>query len=196
MSCSGGQMSFWGATVITNLFSAFPIIGNHIVTWPWGGFSVDDPTLRRYFALHYLLPFVILGMVFLHLAAVHVRGSSNPTGIDTLGPQDMLPFHPYFTIKDFLASCVLLIVFSVVVFFLPNALGHPDNYIPANPLVTPAHIVPEWYFCPFYAILRAFTSDFFFVPAKLMGVLAMFSAILVWFFLPWLDKSPVRSGKY
>jgi ubiquinol-cytochrome c reductase cytochrome b/c1 subunit len=181
-------MSFWGATVITNLFSAFPIIGNHIVTWPWGGFSVDDPTLRRYFALHYLLPFVILGMVFLHLAAVHVRGSSNPTGIDTLGPQDMLPFHPYFTIKDFLASCVLLIVFSVVVFFLPNVLGHPDNYIPANPLVTPAHIVPEWYFLPFYAMLRA-------IPNKLGGVIAMFGSILLLFFLPWLDTK-VRSVRY
>jgi ubiquinol-cytochrome c reductase cytochrome b/c1 subunit len=184
-----GQMSFWGATVITNLFSAIPIIGDHIVTWLWGGFSIDNPTLNRFFALHYLLPFVIVGVLFLHLAAVHVHGSSNPVGIDTKGPQDSLPFHPYFTIKDTLASCVFLLVFCVFVFFMPNVLGHPDNYIPANPLVTPAHIVPEWYFLPFYAILRA-------IPNKLAGVIAMFGSIGVLALLPWLDTSKVRSARY
>ncbi|UEM04646.1 cytochrome b N-terminal domain-containing protein [Skermanella rosea] len=184
-----GQMSFWGATVITNLFSAFPIIGDHIVTWLWGGFSVDNPTLNRFFALHYLLPFVLLGVVFLHVAAVHVHGSNNPVGIDIKGPQDSLPFHPYFTIKDTFGLSIFLLVFAGFVFFAPNYMGHPDNYIPANPLVTPAHIVPEWYFLPFYAILRA-------VPDKLGGVLAMFGAIAVLFFLPWLDTSKVRSSNY
>ncbi|GEO39016.1 ubiquinol-cytochrome c reductase cytochrome b subunit [Skermanella aerolata] len=184
-----GQMSFWGATVITNLFSAFPIIGDHIVTWLWGGFSVDNPTLNRFFALHYLLPFVLLGVVFLHVAAVHVHGSNNPVGIDIKGPQDSLPFHPYFTIKDTFGLGVFMIIFAGFVFFAPNFMGHPDNYIPANPLVTPAHIVPEWYFLPFYAILRA-------VPDKLGGVLAMFGAIAVLFVVPWLDTSKVRSANY
>jgi ubiquinol-cytochrome c reductase cytochrome b/c1 subunit len=184
-----GQMSFWGATVITNLFSAFPIIGDHIVTWLWGGFSVDNPTLNRFYALHYLLPFVLLGVVFLHVAAVHVHGSNNPVGIDIKGPQDSLPFHPYFTIKDTFGLGVFLLFFAGFVFFAPNYMGHPDNYIPANPLVTPAHIVPEWYFLPFYAILRA-------VPDKLGGVLAMFGAIAVLFAVPWLDTSKVRSANY
>jgi ubiquinol-cytochrome c reductase cytochrome b subunit len=184
-----GQMSFWGATVITNLFSAFPIIGDHIVTWLWGGFSVDNPTLNRFYALHYLLPFVLLGVVFLHVAAVHVHGSNNPVGIDIKGPQDSLPFHPYFTIKDTFGLGVFLLIFAGFVFFAPNYMGHPDNYIPANPLVTPAHIVPEWYFLPFYAILRA-------VPDKLGGVLAMFGAIAVLFVVPWLDTSKVRSANY
>jgi ubiquinol-cytochrome c reductase cytochrome b subunit len=184
-----GQMSFWGATVITNLFSAFPIIGDHIVTWLWGGFSVDNPTLNRFFALHYLLPFVLLGVVFLHVAAVHVHGSNNPVGIDIKGPQDSLPFHPYFTIKDTFGLGVFMLIFAGFVFFAPNFMGHPDNYIPANPLVTPAHIVPEWYFLPFYAILRA-------VPDKLGGVLAMFGAIAVLFVVPWLDTSKVRSANY
>jgi ubiquinol-cytochrome c reductase cytochrome b/c1 subunit len=184
-----GQMSFWGATVITNLFSAFPIIGDHIVTWLWGGFSVDNPTLNRFFALHYLMPFVLLGVVILHIAAVHIHGSNNPIGIDMKGPQDGLAFHPYFTIKDTFAMGVFFIFFAAFVFFAPNYLGHPDNYIPANPLVTPAHIVPEWYFLPFYAILRA-------VPNKLGGVLLMFGAIAVLFILPWLDTSKVRSAKY
>jgi ubiquinol-cytochrome c reductase cytochrome b/c1 subunit len=184
-----GQMSFWGATVITNLFSAFPIIGDHIVTWLWGGFSVDNPTLNRFYALHYLLPFVLLGVVFLHVAAVHVHGSNNPVGIDIKGPQDSLPFHPYFTIKDTFGLGVFMLVFAGFVFFAPNYMGHPDNYIPANPLVTPAHIVPEWYFLPFYAILRA-------VPDKLGGVLAMFGAIAVLFVVPWLDTSKVRSANY
>jgi ubiquinol-cytochrome c reductase cytochrome b/c1 subunit len=154
-----GQMSFWGATVITNLFSAIPLVGDDIVTLLWGGFSVDNPTLNRFFALHYLLPFVIVGVVFLHVWALHVTGSNNPLGIDTKGPQDTLPFHPYYTMKDIFGLLVFLIIYCVFVFFMPNALGHPDNYIEANPLVTPPHIVPEWYFLPFYAILRAITFD-------------------------------------
>ncbi len=184
-----GQMSFWGATVITNLFSAVPLIGPEIVTWLWGGFSVDNPTLNRFFSLHYLLPFVIFGVVFLHVAALHVTGSNNPLGIEPKGPQDTLPFHPYYTIKDSVGIVVYLAVFAFLVFFMPNYLGHPDNYIPANPLSTPAHIVPEWYFLPFYAILRA-------VPDKLGGVVLMFASILVWFTLPWLDTSKVRSMRF
>ena len=154
-----GQMSYWGATVITNLFSAIPIVGDYIVTLLWGGFSVDNPTLNRMFALHYLLPFVIAAVVFLHIWALHVVGSSNPLGIDVKSEQDTLPFHPYYTMKDFFGVLVFLIIYAIFTFFMPNALGHPDNYIPANPLVTPAHIVPEWYFLPFYAILRAITFD-------------------------------------
>ncbi len=184
-----GQMSFWGATVITNLFSALPFVGEGIVTWLWGGFSVDNPTLNRFFSLHYLLPFVIVGVVILHLVALHRFGSNNPLGIDTRGPQDTIPFHPYYTIKDFFGLSVFLTFFAAAVFFFPNFMGHPDNYIPANALQTPAHIVPEWYFLPFYAILRA-------VPDKLGGVLAMFGAIAVLFILPWLDSSPVRSGRF
>jgi len=184
-----GQMSFWGATVITNLFSAIPVVGNSIVTLLWGGFSVDNPTLNRFFSLHYLLPFVITGVVFLHVAALHITGSNNPLGIEPKGPQDTLPFHPYYTSKDSVGIVVYLIVFAALVFFVPNYLGHPDNYIPANPLSTPAHIVPEWYFLPFYAILRA-------VPDKLMGVLAMFGSIAILFVLPWLDNSPVRSMRF
>ncbi len=184
-----GQMSLWGATVITNLFSAFPIVGDPIVTWLWGGFSVDNPTLNRFFALHFLLPFVIFAVVILHTAALHICGSNNPLGIEPKGPQDTVPFNPYVTIKDLYATVVFLIVYAVFVFFLPNYMGHPDNYIPANPLVTPAHIVPEWYFLPFYAILRA-------VPDKLGGVVAMFGAILVLVVLPWLDTSKVRSCKF
>jgi ubiquinol-cytochrome c reductase cytochrome b/c1 subunit len=184
-----GQMSFWGATVITNLFSAFPVVGESIVTWLWGGFSVDNPTLNRFFSLHYLLPFVLFGVVFLHVAALHITGSNNPLGIDPKGPQDTLPFHPYYTFKDSVGLVVYFVVFAVLVFFLPNYLGHPDNYIPANPLVTPPHIVPEWYFLPYYAILRA-------VPDKLGGVLLMFGSIAVLFVLPWLDTSPVRSMRF
>ena len=191
-----GQMSFWGATVITNLFSAIPLVGETIHTWLLGGFAPDNATLNRFFSLHYLLPFIILGVVILHVWALHIPGSNNPTGIDVKSKADTVPFHPYYTAKDFFGLCVYLTLFSVVVFFLPNMLGEPDNYIPANPLSTPAHIVPEWYFWPFYAILRAFTQDLFFVPAKLWGVLAMFSAILLLFFLPWLDTSPVRSNSY
>ncbi|MBX6375410.1 MAG: cytochrome b/b6 [Acetobacteraceae bacterium] len=184
-----GQMSFWGATVITNLFSAIPLVGDSIVTWLWGGFSVDNPTLNRFFSLHYLLPFVIVGVVFLHVAALHITGSNNPLGIDPKGPQDTVPFHPYYTVKDSVGLVAYFVVFAVLVFFFPNLLGHPDNYIPANPLVTPPHIVPEWYFLPYYAILRA-------VPNKLGGVVLMFSSILILFVLPWLDTSPVRSMRF
>ncbi|TCH99572.1 cytochrome b/b6 [Roseococcus sp. SYP-B2431] len=184
-----GQMSFWGATVITNLFSAIPLVGDTIVTYLWGGFSVDNPTLNRFFSLHYLLPFVITGVVFLHIAALHITGSNNPLGIEPKGPQDTLPFHPYYTIKDSVGIVVYLMVFAVLVFFAPNYLGHPDNYIPANPMVTPAHIVPEWYFLPFYAILRA-------VPDKLGGVLLMGGSIVLLFVLPWLDTSKVRSLRF
>jgi len=184
-----GQMSFWGATVITNLFSAFPIVGDPIVTLLWGGFSVDNPTLNRFFALHFLLPFVLLGLVILHTAALHVCGSNNPLGIEPKGPQDTVPFNPYVTVKDGFAVVVFFIVFAAFVFFMPNYMGHPDNYIPANPLVTPAHIVPEWYFLPFYAILRA-------IPDKLGGVIAMFGSIALLLVLPWLDTSKVRSCKF
>ena len=258
-----GQMSFWGATVITNLFSAFPLVGEPIVTWLWGGFSVDNPTLNRFYALHFLLPFVIVAVVILHLVALHAHGSSNPTGIEAKGPQDKIPFHPYYTVKDFFGFGVFFLVFAAFVFFAPNYLGHADNYIPADPMVTPPHIVPEWYFLPYYAILRAFVFDtpmwipgllviiaaiklryldftrvivsgvpvvgagivqllpkkplsftWFgvllglgmvlvfagalgaFIPSKLAGVLAMFGAIIVLFFIPWLDTSPVRSCNY
>lgn len=184
-----GQMSFWGATVITNLFSAVPVVGESIVHWLWGGFSVDNPTLNRFFALHFLLPFVIVGVVILHIWALHQHGSNNPLGIDVKTPQDTIPFHPYYTVKDCLGFGVFFIIFAWFLFFSPNSLGHPDNYIPANPMVTPAHIVPEWYFLPFYAILRA-------VPDKLLGVIAMFAAILVFFFLPWIDRSKVRSAVF
>ncbi|WP_425363815.1 cytochrome b [Candidatus Tisiphia endosymbiont of Hybos culiciformis] len=184
-----GQMSYWGATVITNLFSAIPIIGKSIVTWLWGGFSIDNPTLNRFFALHYLLPFIIVALVLLHLVALHVHGSNNPKGIDVKSSKDTIPFHPYYTVKDFVGFGVYFLIFAFFVFFKPNYLGHPDNYIPANPLVTPTHIVPEWYFLPFYAILRA-------VPSKLGGVMLMFSSILLLFVLPWLDSSKVRSANY
>ena len=184
-----GQMSFWGATVITNLFSAIPVVGDSIVTWLWGGFAVDNPTLNRFFSLHYLLPFVIVGVVVLHLVALHRFGSNNPLGIDAKSSKDQIPFHPYYTVKDAFGLGIYLIAFAAVVFFAPNFFGEPDNYIPADPLVTPAHIVPEWYFLPFYAILRS-------IPDKLGGVVAMFGAIAVLFILPWLDRSPVRSGQF
>ena len=198
-----GQMSFWGATVITSLFSAIPIIGDSIVTFLWGGFSVDNPTLNRFFSLHYLMPFVIVGIVVLHIVALHQHGSGNPVGIDTKSPQDTIPFHPYYTVKDLFGLGIFLILFVGFVFFAPNFFGEPDNYIEADPLVTPAHIVPEWYFLPFYAILRAFTADAFIywpiqwlMSAKLAGVLAMFASILILIVLPWLDRSPVRSARF
>jgi ubiquinol-cytochrome c reductase cytochrome b subunit len=191
-----GQMSFWGAKVITGLFGAIPLVGEPIQNWLLGGYAPDNATLTRFFSLHFLLPFVILGVVILHIWALHIPGSSNPTGVEVKSESDTLPFHPYYTAKDGFGLGIFLLLYCAMLFFGPNALGHPDNYIPANPMQTPAHIVPEWYFWPFYAILRSFTSDFFFVPAKLLGVLAMFSAILMWFILPWLDKSPVRSGNY
>ena len=198
-----GQMSFWGATVITNLFSAIPVFGDSIVALLWGGFSVDNPTLNRFFALHFLLPFVIVGVVLLHVWALHVTGSNNPLGIDVKGPQDTLPFNPYYTVKDTFGLGVFLLLYVAFTFFMPNALGHPDNYIEAQPLVTPAHIVPEWYFLPFYAMLRAITFDIgipftniVLIEAKLGGVLVMFGSIALLFVLPWLDKHPVRSAKF
>jgi ubiquinol-cytochrome c reductase cytochrome b subunit len=191
-----GQMSFWGAKVITGLFSAIPLVGEPLQQWLLGGFAPDNAALNRFFSLHFLLPFVIAGVIILHIWALHIPGSSNPTGVEVKTESDTVPFHPYYTAKDGFGLGAFLILFAFMVFFAPNWLGHPDNYIPANPLSTPAHIVPEWYYWPFYAILRAFTSDFFFIPAKLMGVMAMFGAILLLFFLPWLDTSPVRSGKY
>jgi ubiquinol-cytochrome c reductase cytochrome b subunit len=184
-----GQMSYWGANVITNLFSAVPFIGNDIVIWLWGGFSVDNPTLNRFFALHFLLPFVIIGLVLIHVVALHVHGSNNPTGVEIKSKKDTIPFHPYYTIKDFFGYGIFFMIYFYFVFFQPNMLGHPDNYIEANPLVTPAHIVPEWYFLPFYAILRS-------IPEKLAGVLAMFGAIIILFALPWLDSCKVKSGRY
>ena len=184
-----GQMSLWGATVITNLFGAIPVVGESVAVWLWGGFSVDNPTLNRFFSLHYLIPFLIFGVVILHIWALHVPGNNNPIGISVKSKQDTVPFHPYYTVKDGFALVLFLLLFSYFIFFAPNVLGHADNYIQANPLVTPAHIVPEWYLLPFYAILRA-------VPDKLGGVLLMFGAIFVLFLLPWLDTSKVRSARY
>jgi quinol-cytochrome oxidoreductase complex cytochrome b subunit len=184
-----GQMSFHGTVVITNLLGALPLVGPSITTWLWGGFAVDDPTLNRFFSLHYLLPFVIAGVVALHIWALHVPGNNNPTGVNVKSKSDTVPFHPYYTVKDGFAISLFLLLFGSFVFWFPSALLAPDNSIPANPLVTPAHIVPEWYFLPFYAILRA-------VPNKLGGVLFMFGAIAVLFVLPWLDTSKVRSMRY
>ncbi len=184
-----GQMSFWGATVITSLFGAIPLVGSTITTWLWGGYAVDNATLNRFYALHYLLPFMIAGVVVLHIWALHVPGSNNPTGIEKKTDKDTLPFHPYFTVKDGFGLVVFLIVFAWFLFYIPNYLGDADNYIEANPLQTPAEIVPEWYYLPYYAILRS-------IPSKLTGVIALFSAILIFAFLPWLDRSPVKSASY
>jgi ubiquinol-cytochrome c reductase cytochrome b/c1 subunit len=184
-----GQMSFWGATVITNLFSAIPFFGETIVTWLWGGYAVGNPTLNRFFSLHYLLPFLIVGVVVLHVWALHVAGQNNPTGVEAKTEKDTVPFSPYATIKDLFGLCCFLLLYCWFIFYLPNYLGDADNYIPANPGVTPAHIVPEWYYLPFYAILRS-------IPNKLAGVTAMFSSILVLLFLPWLDTARTRSCKY
>ncbi|MBT3306649.1 MAG: cytochrome b, partial [Alphaproteobacteria bacterium] len=170
-------------------------VGDAIVTWLWGGFSVDNPTLNRFFSLHYLLPFVIFALVFVHLWALHVHKSNNPLGVDIKGPEDTIPFHPYFTMKDLFGMGVFMIFFMFFVFFAPNFFGEPDNYIKANSLVTPPHIVPEWYFLPFYAILRA-VPDIWFISAKLGGVIAMFASILVLMLLPWLDRSKVRSASF
>jgi ubiquinol-cytochrome c reductase cytochrome b subunit len=185
-----GQMSFWAATVITNLFSAVPFIGESITNWLWGGFAVGSPTLTRFYALHYLFPFLILGLVILHIWALHIPGNNNPIGIDVKQQsKDTVPFHPYIVIKDLFALLIFLILFAFFVFYSPNLLGHPDNYIEANPLVTPTHIVPEWYLLPFYAILRS-------VPDKLLGVIAMFASIFVLVILPWLDTSKIRSAVF
>lgn len=182
-----GQMSFWGATVITNLLSAIPYIGPNLVEFVWGGFSVDNATLNRFFSLHYLLPFVLAGLIAVHFIALHENGSNNPLGISS--NVDKLPFHPYYTYKDLVGVLIFLLIFFGFVFYEPNLLGHPDNYIPANPLVTPQSIVPEWYFLPFYAILRA-------IPSKLGGVLAMFLAILILFILPFVETSKVRGNGF
>jgi quinol-cytochrome oxidoreductase complex cytochrome b subunit len=184
-----GQMSYWGATVITNLLSVIPFVGPDIVVWLWGGYSVGDPTLTRFYAIHFILPFVIVGVVVLHIWALHLHKSNNPQGIDLTKADDYIPFHPYYTIKDVFGLGVYLIPFAFMVFYAPEYLGHTDNSIPADPMVTPAHIVPEWYFLPFYAILRA-------IPIKEIGVAAMFGSILIMFLLPWLDRSPVRSARF
>jgi len=184
-----GQMSFWGATVITKLFSAIPWVGEAITQWLWGGFSVSNPTLNRFFSLHYLLPFAIVGVVVFHLWALHTTKSNNPLGIDPRGPQDTIPFHPYYTVKDNFGLGVFFIIWAAFVFFAPDFFGEPDNYIPANPLQTPPHIVPEWYFLPFYAILRA-------IPSKLFGVIGLIGSVGILFFVPWLDTSRIRSTSY
>ena len=184
-----GQMSFWGATVITNFFSAIPVVGTSIVEWLWGGFAVSGVTLNRFYSLHYLLPFVLVGLVVLHIWALHVSGQNNPTGIEPQTKSDTVPMSPYAVSKDFVGMAVFGILFAWFVFVMPDYLGHADNYNRADPLVTPPHIVPEWYFLPFYAILRA-------IPSKLGGVLAMFGAIAILVFVPWLDTSRVRSTKY
>jgi ubiquinol-cytochrome c reductase cytochrome b/c1 subunit len=185
-----GQMSLWGAVVITNLFSAIPLVGETIVTWLWGGFAVDNPTLNRFFSLHYLLPFMIFGVVILHVWALHVVGQNNPTGVEVKNLQkDTVPFTPYATVKDAFAMVCFFVIFAYFVFFMPNYMGHADNYIMADALKTPPHIVPEWYFLPFYAILRS-------IPDKLGGVLMMGAAIIILAFLPWLDTSRIRSGSY
>jgi ubiquinol-cytochrome c reductase cytochrome b subunit len=188
-----GQMSFWAVTVITNLFSSLDSIvdglGTGIVQWIWGGFAVGGPTLNRLYSLHYLLPFVICGLVVLHIWALHIPGSNNPTGIDIKTKSDSIPFTPYYTVKDGFAMSVFVMLFAAFVFYAPNYLGHPDNYIEANPLATPPHIVPEWYFLPYYAILRA-------IPDKLFGVIAFAGSISLLLFIPWLDTSKVRSTRY
>lgn len=184
-----GQMSYWGAKVITSLFSAIPLVGDSIVTWLWGGLSVDNPTLNRFFVLHYLLPLIMVAVVLLHLMTLHQHGSNNPLGVEKKSPKDSVPFHPYYTVKDIFGLVVFLLIWASFVFFAPNFFGEPDNYIPADSLVTPPHIVPEWYFLPFYAILRS-------IPDKLGGVILMFSAVLVLFVLPWLDRSPVKSARF
>ena len=191
-----GQMSFWGATVITGFFTAFPLVGEPIQTLLLGGFSVDNPTLNRFFSLHYLLPFMIAGVVILHVWALHVTGQTNPTGVEVKSSKDTVPFTPHATVKDGLAMVVFLAVFAYFVFYLPNFLGHPDNYIEANSLKTPSHIVPEWYFLPFYAMLRAITFNIGPIDSKLGGVLVMFGSIIILFFLPWLDTSRVRSTAF
>jgi quinol-cytochrome oxidoreductase complex cytochrome b subunit len=197
------QMSGWGATVITSLFSAVPLVGDGLVTWLWGGFSVDNPTLNRFYALHFLLPFVICAVVFVHVWALHVTGSNNPTGIEPKSEKETVPFNPYYTAKDSFGTVLFMLVFMAMVFFAPLLLTEPDHFRQFDSMQTPPHIVPEWYFLPYYAILRAFTMDIYIpfthiiiLPAKLQGVIAMFGSILLLLFLPWLDTSPVRSARY
>ena len=182
-----GQMSFWGATVITNLFSAIPLIGKDIVDWLWGGFAVDNPTLNRFFSLHFTFPFVIVGAVLIHLILLHEVGSNNPLGI-TLKTEN-IPFYPYFYTKDLFGLIILFLVFFIFVLYYPNTLGHPDNYIEANPMKTPLHIVPEWYFLPFYAILRS-------IPNKIGGVIAMFGSLIILLTIPFINSSEIRSTAF
>ncbi|KCZ90629.1 cytochrome b [Hyphomonas johnsonii] len=192
-----GQMSYHGANVITSLFGAIPLVGESLQTWILGGPSIGNQTLQRFFSLHYLLPFMIAAVVILHIWALHVPGNNNPTGVEVQDVEkDTVPFHPYYTLKDSFGIVLFLIVFAYFVFYAPNALGHADQSIEANPLVTPAHIVPEWYMLPFYAILRAITFDLGPIPAKLLGVIFMFAAIAILFVLPWLDTSKVKSMRY
>jgi len=191
-----GQMSFWAATVITNIFAAIPVVGNPILELLRGGFAVDNPTLNRFFSLHYLLPFVVAPLVALHIWALHVPGNNNPTGVDVKSSRDTVPFHPYYTMKDLFAIVVFAIPFAWFVFFIPDILGHPDNYVMANSQVTPAHIVPEWYFLPFYAILRAIDFNILFIDSRLGGVIFFAGSIVILLFVPWLDRSPVRSGTF
>jgi quinol-cytochrome oxidoreductase complex cytochrome b subunit len=191
-----GQMSFWAATVITNIFAAIPLVGDPILQLLRGGFVVDNPTLNRFFSLHYLLPFIIAAVVALHIWALHVPGNGNPVGVEVKSKRDTVSFHPYYTMKDLFAIVVFCIPFAWFVFFIPDILGHADNYIPANSQVTPAHIVPEWYFLPFYAILRAIDFNVLFIDSRLGGVIAFGASIAILFFLPWLDRSPVRSGSF
>nr|UYG49479.1 apocytochrome b [Rhizoctonia sp. AG-Fa] len=182
-----GQMSLWGATVITNLLSAIPWIGQDFVQLVWGGFSVSNATLNRFFSLHYLLPFVLAALVAMHFIALHEHGSSNPLGIS--GNVDRLSFHPFFTFKDLVTVFLFLLTLSIFVFYMPNVLGHSDNYIPANPMSTPASIVPEWYLLPYYAILRS-------IPNKLLGVLAMFASLLILLIMPIVDTSRIRGNQF
>ena len=208
-----GQMSFWGATVITGLFGAIPFVGDSLLVWLQGGPAVGNATLQRFFSLHYLMPFIILGLSMVHIWAFHTTGNNNPTGVEVRrtskaeAEKDTVPFWPYFVMKDLFALGIIFAIFLAIVGFMPNYLGHPDNYIEADPLVTPAHIVPEWYFLPFYAILRAFDDSVWIVQfagfitggiidAKFFGVLAMFGSIIVVALVPWLDTSNVRSGRY
>ena len=198
-----GQMSYWGAQVITNFFSAIPLVGETVREYLLGGYAVGNATLNRFFSLHYLLPFMIAGIVILHMWTLHVTGQTNPTGVEVKSKQDVIPFTPYATVKDAFAMVVFMIIMCYFVFYMPDYLGHADNYIMADPLKTPAHIVPEWYFLPFYAVLRAIDfnigipfTDIVVIDSKLGGVLAMFGAIAVLFFVPWLDTSDVKSANY
>lgn len=192
-----GQMSLHGAAVITSLIGAIPLVGESIQIWLQGAPSIGNATLQRFFSLHYLLPFMIAGVVILHIWALHVPGNNNPTGVEVKDvKKDTVPFHPYYTVKDGFAIVVFLLIFAGFVFYAPNVLGHADNYIQGDPLKTPAHIVPEWYLLPFYAILRAVTFDIGPIDAKLGGVIAMFGAIAILFVLPWLDTSKVKSLRY
>jgi ubiquinol-cytochrome c reductase cytochrome b subunit len=182
-----GQMSFWGVTVITSMFSAIPLVGQSVVEWLWGGFSISNATLQRFFSLHYLFPFLIVGLTFFHLGLLHENGSNNPLGITS--KVNKIPFYPYFYVKDLFAFFMLIGIFSFLIFYYPNLLGHTDNYIHADSLHTPPHVVPEWYFLPFYAILRA-------IPHKLGGILAMAGSLIIFIILPFIQPYSIRSGHF